>query len=298
MTKRFTPFFAPKNLIRYLIIVGAGFILLYTGSFTYYAAVHRRQAVGLKARQQAFQQLSPAEQSIRKAQAYLEGSITQVKPVERLFLDYLQRKYKLDNKLGINGPPFDLSEDPRTYPEEIHYLARIAFPDKVVTVLPKSPFQGLSLTNVYSANCDHLALPAEFWPVIKENMDKGGYFLSHNALALAFMKDNNCLLPANFASLPEQVQQGLISIAGDDNTPPDLRYEAAAFLSFISQKKLIQSKWIDQIIAEQRSDGSWSEEAKAGKPSSHTTVLALWTLLEYARSDTPEQPLIRHTVNP
>lgn len=286
-------FFKPKRLLYIAVGVLLAYLLLWVGVLLQNKADHDRQIRLARLRLAQTEKLSKEEQAILKAQRYLNDSITLVTPSDRLFLDYLQRKFGLDTKLGVAGPSFDLSEDPRTYPEEIHFLARIAYPDRLVTVAPKSIPEGAVLTNIYSANCDRMPLPDNYWQTIEQNFKTGGYYLAHDALALAFMKDNGCAVPANESDLPARVIAGMVNLAADSNTKADLRYETIAFLQLSGQRDQVRPEWINQLISEQQDDGSWSEEAKDNKSSDHATLLALWSLLEYSRPDTPNQPLIR-----
>ncbi len=240
------------------------------------------------------QVLTMEEQAIQNAQDYFVGSVEQVDPSERFILAYLQRKFNLNPKIGVEGPPIDLHEDPQTYPEEKHYLARIAYPNKLVTVAPKlEPEDKIQLINIYSANCDHLPLPSNFWSTLEQSFQEGSYYMTHVALAFAFMKDNNCPLPPEADNLKTRTIQEMVKLADDPTTTADLRYEAVAFLMLNKQRDLVQPWWINQIVAEQRKSGGWSKDVGGDKDDLHTTILGLWSLLEYYRPNTLDEPMIR-----
>lgn len=291
--KRITNFWTmhPRNFLIVALVIS--FVVSAIYGFVEYRAANNHDKNNTPAGQRSITG-TPAEQSAQKAQYYLIDSITLVRPIERLFLDYLQRKFELDKRLGTNGPPFDLSEDPRTYPEEIHYLARIGYPDRLVKIPPGDRFDDpASITNVYSSNCDHLQLTDNYWQAVKQSIDRGGYYITHVSLALAFMKDNNCALSAEMTQIEDIVIEGMKKLADDPSTAADLRYEAIAFLLHSDHDELVQDKWIDQIIAEQNKDGGWSLEAGDNKSDSHSTVLAVWALLEYTQQNRPNEPIIR-----
>lgn len=260
---------------------------------------HDRQARAIKTEQARLDSLSPEEKSILRTQNYLSGSISLFQPAERLFLDYLQRKFTLSDKTGVNGPPFDLSEDPRTYPQEIHYIARIGYPERIVTAAPKHELdEAVEVTNIYSSNCDHLKPPPNYWDIVEQNIKAGGYYLTHVALAMEFMEENNCDLPPNITDINQRVVEGMVKIADDPSQPSDLRYEAIAFLLLRGQRDLVQSRWIDQIISDQQTDGNWINDYNDRSGDTHTTLLAFWSLLEYSRPSAPDEPIIRRPSNP
>lgn len=298
MNKLHTPFFETKKLMYIAAIIFVGHILLWAGlSIKYQIDQNRKARAGKSSRQQT-SNLSREEQAIKKAQDHLVNSISVVDTSERIFFSYLQRKFELPSVLGADGPPIDLGEDPRTYPAEVHYLARIAYPDKIVKEIPKYELDdGVKVTNIYSANCDHLALPSNFWQTMEQNVATGGYYVAHVALALAMMKDNGCLLPPGADVINNRVTQELVKLADDPRTLADMRYEAVAFLTLSERHDLVQQKWIDQILSEQRTDGGWSRAVGEAKYDAHATLLAVWSLLEYSRPNTPDEPLIPRPYN-
>ncbi len=289
-----TPFFTPRKLIHTVLIVLMVYVFLWGGVLIKSKLERDHNKRINAAKQTQIKELSKEELAIKKAQDHLMNSISSVDTSERIFFSYLQRKFNLPKVLGAEGPPIDLYEDPRTYPAEIHYLARIAYPDKIVRELPKYELDdGVKVTNIYSANCDHIPLPGNFWQTVEQNISTGSYYVAHVALALEMMKNNGCPLPVNADDISERVAKELSNIAGDANVIADLRYEAVAFLFMTDRNDLVKPEWIDRIISEQREDGSWSKEVGGDRNDPHSTLLALWSLLEYSRPNTPDEPLIR-----
>lgn len=292
-------FFSRKPLIFIVLGVFLSYGLIWGGALIENRMENNRIRLAIKVEKDRLNNLSPEEKSILKAQNYLMDSVTVIATSERIFLSYLQRKFNLPSKLGADETPIDLHEDPRTYPEDIHYLARIAYPNRIVKEPPRHPLEdGIEVSNIYSGNCDHIPLPAIFWPMVEQNIADGGYLMTHVALALALMKDNGCSLPPNADSITSRVMQDLVKLADNPDTVADLRYEAVAFLLLSERRDLVKQSWIDQIISEQRDDGGWSREVGSKKVDNHSVLLAFWSLLEYARPDTPNEPLIRRPVNP
>ncbi len=293
-----TSFFSKRNLLVIVLCVFVGYLLVWGGALIENKIDRNRISRADKLNQERYNNLSKEEKAILKAQGFLMDSITTVAPPERILLSYIQRKFNLPNRLGVDEVPINLNEDLPTYPDDVHYLARIASPNKIVKVPPKNYLEdNLKVINIYSANCDHMPLPANFWLVIEQNIQEGGYPMTHVALAFAMMRDNGCKFPADVDKINDRVMQGLVKLADDPATIADLRYEAIAFLLLSERRDLVKQFWIDQIVKEQRDDGGWSKEVGDKKIDYHSVILAFWALLEYERPNTPDVQLIRESVN-
>lgn len=287
------PFFSRKSIVILATSILAVYILAWASVPVVRKLDQSSHARHAKAAKKKFDSQSEEVKASLRAQSYLKSTIELAQPSERLFLDYLQRKFKLDSKLGVEGSPFRVSEDKRIYPQEINYLYRIAYPNKLVDQLPKDKVEGPTLTNIFASNCDHLAIPANYWKTIEENYKQGGYYLTHNALAFALMKDNGCQIPGDRQELLEKTISSMDGIARNSATSADLRYEALAFLQLSGRYDLVSKDQVAQVAAEQNKDGSWGDASKS-KPDviAHTTILGLWVLLEYNQPNLPYEPII------
>jgi hypothetical protein len=285
------PFFTQKKLIVSVSVVLVCYVAVWAGVLISNKINDDQFKNATKQRTKDFNALKPEERAIRQAQAYIRENLPTFKPEQRLILDYLQRKFNLDDNLSASKSPINIYENPVTYPDEIHFLARIAYPEKLVTTPPKSIVDGMNLTNIYGANCDHMTLPANFWATMNQNYEAGGYYLTHNVLALSFMKDNSCTIPQTEADLLSKTLDGMVKMMDDSNTNADLRYEIIAFLGLSGRSDLINGAWLEDVISSQKEDSSWTDDQHP-KETDHTTVLALWALLEYYHPNTPYEPLI------
>ncbi len=245
--------------------------------------------------QDKFNNLSKAEQAISKGEANLKGSITKIDSAERLFIAYLQRRFDLSKDLDANTYPINIPQDKNVFSLQIQYLARMAYPDKILDTLPPSDINGAVLTNIYAANCDVLPLPPTFWQSMEENHKAGGYSLTHVLLALAFMKDNGCSIPSYQQDLSSRTSEAMVKLMDNPETTPDMRYEIVAFLQLAGRYEMVKSEWIDQIVSEQLTDGGWLQKKDDRRASNHTTVLALWALLQYSRPDKTDEPLVHRS---
>ena len=243
--------------------------------------------------QKDFNALSNEQKAVKKAEAFLDNSIAVITPGERLFLSYLQRKFDLQQSLGADEIPIVFPQSTDGSFQEADYLARIAYPERLFTATPGDTIQGGARTNVYSANCDILGLPSDYWQTMRQGYEAGGYTLTHVVLAITFMRDNGCEIPAVGNELFGLATQGMIALMDDPASTYDLRYEVVAFLQMSGQRELVKKTWIEEIVTNQREDGSWVSVNGDNRPSAHTTILGLWALLEHTNPDKPYEPLIR-----
>lgn len=281
------PLFTARNILNISILVSGCLILVTGGTFLYGQFISNKSSIDDSQQNESKQDIA-----IKKAEKYLITNLGQIAVTERLLLDYLDRKYALNSSFGAQESTIVIKDYNAGQPEEIHYLARIAYPDKLVSTVPQIALEPLSILNVYSANCDHLPLPATFEQTVHKSISAGGYEMTHVALAFAFMKDNACSYPP-IDELSEKVFNSMVNLANDPKTIADLRYEAVAFLLHSERGDLVKQDWIDQIISEQKPDGGWGIETGTNNNNSHATVLALWALLEYYHQSTADQPIIR-----
>ncbi len=274
-----------------LIVVGLSLLAYLIVSVGYYlydtnATQHKMREAENTAKAE-FLAKSKNDQAIDKSTTFIEASITNILPRDRLMLDYMQRKFSLSSILSARATPFDLGENSPAYPTEINYLARIAFPDKRLSIQPKEAASETTLTNIYSASCDSLPLPKEFWPTMRANLKAGDSGVTSDAFAFILLKHNGCIVPFAQSDLYEEVQVGLVKIAQEETSPADVRYEALVYLLMLGKFDVIEESWIDKLISEQLPDGSWTQDNETNDNRNHATVMALWTLLEYREPTKP-----------
>lgn len=71
----------------------------------------------------------------------------------------------------------------------------------------------------------------------------------------------------------------------------DVAIEALAMVQYHDTSYVPPKEYIEEILSLQNRDGSWNWEPGDDKPGSqHTTILALWALLQYKPLDWPQQP--------
>lgn len=275
-------------LVSIVLFVGLQFVFIRSTQLE-----NKSLADNRRGQEEAFDRLPAEQRAIINAEKYLTDNLGAVATEQRLILDYLQRKFDLDMKLNAGTSPITIKTNADNYPLEIHFVERIAYPDKLVSAKPRNVLDPMSWVTVYSANCDHTPLPKDFWTKVKQNYSQGGYEMTHILLALSFMKDNGCAVPDQAREIEREVIAAMIQLANDPATNADLRYESIAFIMLAGKYDSVNSEWIQKILSEQRPDGSWSFTLNDGKSNDHATTLALWAILEYKNPNKPYEPLIR-----
>ena len=129
-------------------------------------------------------------------------------------------------------------------------------------------------------------------PTNDGSIDDGAYLLTHALLAIIWLQDNYCSiqLPDGFISDLYQMNAALI---GDGSRVDDIQLEAAAFLYEAGQGSLINSAFVQNVIAAQFTDGGWFADQNAPYNTDwHPSVLALMILLHVAYPAASYPPMI------
>lgn len=240
------------------------------------------------------QQLKEAdyEQAINRALVYIERNPNEISALQWFFVDYLQRKFDLDPKFRAAArnlkPPSDKNENLQF---QIHQ--RIINPQALVKELELSKNDSMDNMVRMATHCDHIDLPANYDALLQNNINAGGYEMTHAAYSLTRIKELNCPKPSRYDEMLAQLTSQLAELASNPKTPNDLRYEATAFLYDMGRGDQVRVEWINRIVSEQQPDGSWENSEDEQANHDHTTILALWSLLESSRDDVASKPILR-----
>lgn len=133
--------------------------------------------------------------------------------------------------------------------------------------------------------CDVFPPDEAYCQELQKAARRGGYGLTHVAIALCWIQDRRGDLRCFRDDLsPQAVAQALLRLAHQERYCTDVGLEALAYLSCIERSFTVPEQAVAHVLRAQRADGGFS---KTGSPHSsgntHTTVLALWVLLD-ARS--------------
>lgn len=133
--------------------------------------------------------------------------------------------------------------------------------------------------------CDLYGLPQDFFPGVHRLARQGGYALTHAMLALVMVRGNKCTYDktAYRQELLGEIEM-LRAMLQNISVTSDLGIESVLMLQLsrkspemAGEPSHVNPQWIDQILAAQSPDGSWYQ-------NDHTTVIALWLLLELKNS--------------
>lgn len=130
-------------------------------------------------------------------------------------------------------------------------------------------------------HCDWLPLAPGFWPALQRLAAGGGYASTHAVLASVWIEENGCEVDARaLARLRDESVRELVGLLDSAGAPTDLQAEALAMLHYAGRASLAHPRHVAALLVAQRDDGGWAlaVDRDAGHP--HTTVLALWVLLE------------------
>jgi hypothetical protein len=109
-------------------------------------------------------------------------------------------------------------------------------------------------------------------------MKKGGYELTHVAIAIRWLEENGCEphLPALRAEVADAIAAGVRS----DPHVDDVELESAALLYYLGRPELVPADFPLSILPAQRGDGGWAALPDDPRSDWHPTMFALWVLLE------------------
>ncbi len=192
-------------------------------------------------------------------------------------LDLLFRRFGL-NQFGSAAALF-LQRVKETRNPVLRIFSRLVDPAAVLLLEDWTALTGendrLTVPALYS---DQHPLPKDYAESLQTHARRGGYALTHTALALMWLRDLDVNRPTP-AAFEDQVVEGLIELTRS-GWGLDLRIEAAVFLCYLRSERLLSGEVIDEVIKSQRSDGGWTRHGGVTESNWHTSGLATWLLLE------------------
>lgn len=139
----------------------------------------------------------------------------------------------------------------------------------------------------FGVYCDRLPRPDVVSRVVLSTTS-AGYEMTHQFLALQYMKQNGCLSPDEEKTLAVTAR-AIAAEQQQDSVFSDLWAERLAVLLYGDYRQLVETSWIETLIAEQEPSGAWSDPRFPRRfyktpENPHTTALAVWALAEHSRA--------------
>jgi hypothetical protein len=139
----------------------------------------------------------------------------------------------------------------------------------------------------FGVYCDRMPRPEVVSRTVLSTTS-AGYEATHQLLALEYMKQNGCLSPDEEKTLT-LTARAIAAEQQQDSVFSDLWAERLAVLLYGDHRQLVETSWIETLIAEQEPSGAWSDprfprQFYKTPENPHTTVLAIWALAEYSRA--------------
>ncbi|HXH19537.1 MAG TPA: hypothetical protein VNJ07_10690 [Chitinophagales bacterium] len=160
------------------------------------------------------------------------------------------------------------------------------FPDSIVWKFLKSNMYSINGLTAWSIFCRKFPPPDTIVNILDKNADLGEYEMTHAALQLANLMQQECLKPNEKT---EKLKKKLVMLLekqinsdAELEYSDDLKYESMAMLYYLGEGNKVTEKHIRYIIENQQNNGTWSGSSKLNsQPHIHTSAIALWILLEY-----------------
>lgn len=135
-----------------------------------------------------------------------------------------------------------------------------------------------------SFNCDVFLPDTILLQKLKLGLMMGGYDLTHAMISIHWIEQTNCVnkdepIGRELECLKQKFWPTLLKMAKSEENA-DLRYESIA-IALHMEEKSISTKEIKRILREQEEEGIWYNYGLSDASREHTTILALWALLEW-----------------
>jgi hypothetical protein len=257
-------------LVAGLLVIGSG-------------ACHRGRAVPQSAVDRAVQSLVGQRESLDPILAIILDSVRRrfelaAVPPQRPFVDAAQQAARNAGSVMRTG---DKTAD------MLAVFRRLMDPSATVTAADiealRMPIDQVTATAIH---CQTIPLPADFLMTLDEMVELGGYAMTHAVIASQWLVENGCVPATTIAAREQRYADALVrQIEKEDGLLTDRRVEALATLFYIGGGDHVRQEWLDFVLQRQLPDGQWPGYADQPKtPNAHTTLMALWLLLE-ARSE-------------
>lgn len=156
-------------------------------------------------------------------------------------------------------------------------MLRFAEPGFAASESEVKLLKGIDRITASALYCDIYPLPWDFYSELETMAARGEYYATHALLAAVILQQKKCSVDRDrLTGIQQGLERTVAKIAGSQQPLNDLRIEAVLMLLLAGGRDAIRAEWIAEIYLAQSPDGSYFR-------NDHSTVLAGWAMLEYAR---------------
>lgn len=222
----------------------------------------------------AFAADNDTTRAINKAIENIKSKGDNVRPMMVPTLDHLIKTYHIDLNVEKQKKRMIANATGNDLVFLRFFSDDLKAPQSLVQNMP-----GIDHTTAAALYCDCYGLPPTFFTDINDMAYSEGYGLPHALLALAIIEERKC----KYDTLVFNKSKALLipymeTLIFNQKPTSDMGVEAIVMLYISGYASKVKNEWIEAIIKAQGPNGSWDDD------NEHTTVLALWALLEANRT--------------
>ena len=243
------------------------------------------------------QEAAPLTSAAGRGESHLRQHADQIDPAMLLILDFLARRFDSGwmqaaaarVRTPSSATPCGAGEAGCESASARLSIRRLVDPSIRVTAADIASLAAAGGSKVdgftfAALHCSTVPLAEDYPQRIAHWLDPAGedYDPPHAALALQWALERDCLDASEepVARVRALAIEQLARFA--DGIPRDQPIEAVAMLGYLGARDRVERRWLDAIVAAQHEDGGWGDQPDEAS-NDHTTILALWVLLEQTR---------------
>ena len=228
---------------------------------------------------------------IRRALEFIYDNREKTAPTNLMLLDFLQRKFDLEPRLAFRN----------TYTRQgsAEDKALVAIYGRLIDAEAPSPGEveeapAFIRNDLRALYCKKSRLPEDFLDRLERQSERGGYDLTHAALALQWACEQHYEFEdeRKVEQLQARLVERLRRLVQKEGCTTDHALEAMAYLHYMG--KPVPAAWTETVVKAQQPDGGFSgtspETDTASDP--HSTLLGAWVLLEAEYPEAPSESIM------
>lgn len=228
--------------------------------------------------------------ALQRGMHWLEHKGTTLSPYTAVFIPYLERRYGVTFRIPVEEIMLKRlkSGDEKV---EIPILQALLGPVDKSALTPFDSLQAYQQTMFYAIYHKGKGPVKKYYQLIDSfDLDSMGYGITHTPLSLCWALERNCIRPDRHYQRRYQRQARLLlQLIRLHTHTDDLRIEAMAIASDLLDNRM-DDACLHDLLRAQKEDGGWNFWGP-GNPKEasheHTTLLAVWTLLDHTHPLSP-----------